>query len=386
MLLLAGFAGIARGDLGAAAREFRLAFAEDLSDGDVDLVPNLGLAALYIGDDDVALDEYGRFVARARAAGAPVSILYGLARRATAEISTGDWHAAAASSAEGLDLARGTGQDALGSLPLAWLSLLAALRGDEDEFAACITESERPTRGRDVGLTSVVSREVMLWARGVRAADTPDTALHNLSQITHPMVRNMSALDRLEAAARAGRTEHVTDWAGELATLADLTGAPWAQAYADHGRALLAEGHEAQELFRRALAAHARSPRRVDRARTELAFGEFLRRSRRRVDAREHLRAALETFEDVGAERWAARARNELRASGQTSRKRDSATAVDLTPQERHVAELVRQGLSTRDAAAQLFLSPRTVDFHLRNVFTKLGVSSRAELAALDLS
>jgi len=126
-------------------------------------------------------------------------------------------------------------------------------------------------------------------------------------------------------------------------------------------------------------------PRRVDQARTELAFGEVLRRSRRRVDPREHLRAALETIEDVGAARWATRARHELRASGETSRRRDSSTPVDLTPRERHVAELVRQGLSNRDAAAQLFLSSRTIDFHLRNVFTKLAVSSHAELAALDL-
>jgi DNA-binding CsgD family transcriptional regulator len=177
----------------------------------------------------------------------------------------------------------------------------------------------------------------------------------------------------------------VGEWADELATLADLTGAPWAMASAAHARALLSDGSEAQSLFERAVDAHARSPRRVDRARTELAFGEFLRRSRRRVDAREHLRAALETFEDVGAARWAARARHELRASGETSLRRDSSTSVDLTPQERHVAELVRQGLSNRDVAAQLFLSPRTVDFHLRNVFAKAGVSSRGELARLDL-
>jgi DNA-binding CsgD family transcriptional regulator len=190
----------------------------------------------------------------------------------------------------------------------------------------------------------------------------------------------------MEAAARAGRADLVGEWADELATLAELTGAPWAMASAAHARALLADGSQAQTLFERALDAHARSPRRVDQARTELAFGEFLRRSRRRLDAREHLRAALDTFEDVGAARWATRARHELRASGETSRRRDSSTPVDLTPQERHVAELVRQGLSNRDAAAQLFLSPRTIDFHLRNVFTKLAVSSRAELAALDLS
>ena len=384
-LLLAGFAHIARGNLRQAAAEFRRAFAEDPAGGDVDLVPNRGLAALYIGDDEVALDEYGRFVVDAREAGAPVTILYGLARRAAAEISTGDWRAAAAGSAEALDLARGTGHDPLGTLPLAWLTLLAALRGDQAEFDRCSTEFDRPTRVRDVGLTGVVSRDVLLWARGVAAADTPEVALHHFEQISHAMVANMSALDRIEAAARAGRTGRLREWADELTARAEHTGAPWAVASAAHARALLADGSEAQSLFEEALDAHARSPRRVDQARTELAFGELLRRSRRRVDAREHLRAALGTFDDVGAARWAARARNELRASGETSRRRDDGPSVALTPQERHVAELVRQGLSTRDAAAQLFLSPRTIDFHLRNVFTKLGVSSRAELAALDL-
>jgi len=127
------------------------------------------------------------------------------------------------------------------------------------------------------------------------------------------------------------------------------------------------------------------APRRFDRARIHLGYGEYLRRARRRVDARAHLRTALDVFEDLGAARWAARAAHELRASGETARRRDVATAIQLTAQERQVAALVRQGLSNRDAAAQLFLSPRTVDFHLRNVFSKLGLSSRAELAALQL-
>jgi DNA-binding CsgD family transcriptional regulator len=95
-----------------------------------------------------------------------------------------------------------------------------------------------------------------------------------------------------------------------------------------------------------------------------------------------HLRAALETFEDLGAEPWAERARQELRASGETARRRDTAALPDLTPAERQIAGLVREGLSNRDIATRLFVSPRTVDFHLRNVFAKLGVSSRTELAA----
>jgi DNA-binding NarL/FixJ family response regulator len=133
------------------------------------------------------------------------------------------------------------------------------------------------------------------------------------------------------------------------------------------------------------LAAHAESPRTPDRARTELAFGEWLRRNRRRVDAREHLRAALTLFEELGATPWAERAAQELRASGESARRRDVSTATNLTAQERQVAALVQQGLSNRDAAARLFVSPRTVDFHLRNVFSKLGVASRGELAQLVL-
>jgi DNA-binding NarL/FixJ family response regulator len=383
-LLLSGFAHLAHGTLGDAAREFRVAFAQDTVGGDVDLVPNLGLAALYIGEDSVALDQYSRFIAQAREAGAPFTILYGLARRAAAEIATGDWAAAAADSAEAQDLARATGQDSLGSLPLAWLTLLSALRGDQDGFTHNLTEVERPTRTRDVGLTSVVSRDVILWAKGVEAADPP-TALHHLEQITHPMLRNMAAVDRIEAAARSGRLQQAAEWADELTRFAEQAEVPWAAAAAAHAHAVLADGQDAVALFECALEAHAGSSRRMDRARTHLAVGEHLRRSRRRIDAREHLKSALETFEDLGATRWAERARQELRASGETARKRDPSTTVDLTAQEQHVATLVRQGLSNRDAAAQLFVSPRTVDFHLRNVFTKLGVSSRAELAALEL-
>ena len=123
-----------------------------------------------------------------------------------------------------------------------------------------------------------------------------------------------------------------------------------------------------------------------ERARTQLAYGEHLRRQRRRVDARAHLRAALETFEDLKAGPWAERAAQELRASGETARKRDQGTDVDLTPTELQVAQLVQQGLSNRDVAAQLFVSPRTVDFHLRNVFAKTGVTSRGALTQLTLT
>ena len=116
-----------------------------------------------------------------------------------------------------------------------------------------------------------------------------------------------------------------------------------------------------------------------------MAYGEFLRRDRRRVEAREHLRTALDAFERLGATLWAERARVELRASGQTARKRDPSTRDELTAQELQIARFVSEGLANREVAAQLFLSPRTIDFHLRNIFRKLDITSRTALARLDL-
>ena len=141
-----------------------------------------------------------------------------------------------------------------------------------------------------------------------------------------------------------------------------------------------------ESLFDEALAHHARAGRVADEARTHLAYGEWLRRAQRRVDAREHLRHALETFADLRAAPLIERATAELRASGETARKRDPSTLVKLTPMELKVAQLVASGLSNKDVAAQIWVSPRTVAFHLRNVFTKAGISSRGELAQLDLS
>jgi DNA-binding CsgD family transcriptional regulator len=231
------------------------------------------------------------------------------------------------------------------------------------------------------------------WAQGTRAAHDGDTrgALHHLGSIRIGAISRLTAVDRIDAAVRAGDREQAAAWVKELASFADGTGWQWALAAVDHGRALLAESDDAPALFEAAMAHHADadaqgSLRPYDRARTELAYGELLRRTQRRVDARTHLRAALETFEDLRAEPMAARASQELRASGETARKRDPSTQLTLTPMERQVAGLVRQGLSNKDIAAQCWVSPRTVAFHLRNIFTKAGVTSRGELAQLDVT
>ena len=133
-------------------------------------------------------------------------------------------------------------------------------------------------------------------------------------------------------------------------------------------------------LFDEALAHHARSDRRVEEARTRLVFGEHLRRMKRRTDARAQLRGSIDAFEWLGAAPWAERARAELRATGETARRRDPSTLDQLTPQEVQIDRRVADGATNKAVAAQLFISPRTVDYHLRNVFVKLGIASRAEL------
>jgi DNA-binding CsgD family transcriptional regulator len=149
--------------------------------------------------------------------------------------------------------------------------------------------------------------------------------------------------------------------------------------------ALLAPPAARDRCFRRALTSAAENRRTFDGARTELLYGEHLRRTRRRVEAREHLAAALDEFERVGAAPWAERAHRELRASGETARKRDPSTVNQLTAQEVQIARFVARGATNRDVAAQLFLSKRTVDYHLRRIFAKLAISSRSELVAVEL-
>jgi DNA-binding CsgD family transcriptional regulator len=200
------------------------------------------------------------------------------------------------------------------------------------------------------------------------------------------MVVFWGALDRIEAAVRAGDRETARTLLDDFEPWAESCGVGWPRAVVLHCRALLSDDEsEAGRLFSAALDTHAEASRPFEHARTELAYGEFLRRARHRVEAREHLQAALDGFEGLGATLWAEKARVELRASGQTARKRDPSTRADLTEQELQIARFVSEGLTNREVAAQLFLSPRTIDFHLRNVYKKLGINSRTALARLDL-
>lgn len=379
---------VLRGEWARATEVVNRAFATatELTEDDQDLLPNLAIGALHSGDLAAADVYHHQLLTRARNTGAIVMVLYSLTRLPWSDVMAGQWSTAAAHANEAITLGEGTQQPVLAGAPRVWLLLLAALRGDDD-FERLAGEVDQGLAGSANGILDVLVRDVTRWAHGVRAGDRPASAFHHLAQISHHITKRMAAIDRLEAAARAGQAEAAQLWIEDLDSFGAATGQSWASAAAAHGRALLAGGSDAEEHFERALTLHAGSPRVFDRARTQLAYGEYLRRARRRVDAREHLRAALATFEDLQARPWADRASQELRASGETVRRRDpTSTAVELTPTELQVAQLVRQGMSNREVASQLFVSPRTVDFHLRNVFTKTGVTSRTELAQLALS
>ena len=184
----------------------------------------------------------------------------------------------------------------------------------------------------------------------------------------------------IEAAARSGNADRAAEPLCRLADIARACGTEWALGLEARSRALLAEGDAAERLYREAIERLGRTRIRVALARAHLLYGEWLRRERRRVDAREQLRTAHAMFAEMGAEGFAERARGELLATGETVRKRSVETLDDLTPQEAQIARLASEGRTNPEIGAQLFVSPRTVEWHLRKVFSKLGVSSRKEL------
>jgi DNA-binding CsgD family transcriptional regulator len=343
-----------------------------------------GRAAFHLGDDQSIQRSTHASAARARADGALGPLTNLLARLAHAELWVGRWSSAAASATEGLQLARELDQPHLAAHQLAILAVIAANRGEADQCRALVAESR--ALAADYGLA--LATDFADWALTLLALALGDAteAFRRCRSMSTTVVRLWAGIDRIEAAIRAGEASTAREWLASFAAWADSGDIAWGQAVARHCTALLADDdEEAEHHFVAAAEAHGEADRPFERARTELAFGEFLRRTRRRVDAREHLHTALDGFETLGATPWAERARVELRASGQTARRRDPSTRVDLTPQELQVAQLVAEGHSNRDAAARLFVSPRTIDFHLRNVFTKLGITSRVELVRLDL-
>jgi DNA-binding CsgD family transcriptional regulator len=386
-LLLAATIADSAGAWAPALRSLHAAVAASAPVEDSDVLAHLGNTALHLGDDQTHRSCFTRMLAGARDRGAGMLVLYALPRLAFADLLAGDWARVRSAAEEASALSADTGQPALGVASQAWLTLLAALQGRAD-YEPLRSRLDDAVAEQRLGVLTDAVHDLTRWAAGVRAANEADpvAALHQFSRIRLPALSRMAAVDRLGAAFRAGDTDQALECILALEQFAEKTRWPWAYAAAEHGRALLADPGDASALFDRALAHHEHSGRPYDQARTHLAYGELLRRAQRRSDARPHLRAALAIFEDLGAAPLLTRTEQELRASGETARKRDPSTLTQLTPMELQVAHLVARGMSNKEAAVQCWISPRTVAFHLRNIFSKTGVTSRGELARLDLA
>jgi DNA-binding CsgD family transcriptional regulator len=311
-----------------------------------------------------------------------------LAAHAVAESWTSHVRSARAHATEGLTLALQTGHCTYRSLHEAVLAWLSAVTGDRDECERLAVRAARRGLEQEFAPAAAIAG----WARGLAAlgAGRPDEAHGHLGELvrrdvrtSHPMVAVAATGDIVEAAVMAGDPDTARTAMAALAHLAACTDQPWACAVAARCRALTCTTGAVEEHFVAALGHHAGGSRPFEHGRTLLAFGGWLRRRRRRIDARRHLRAALQVFERLGAADWANRAHRELRASGETVRRERPDGLGTLTPQEVQVVQFVRTGATNKQIAAQLYLSPRTIDYHLRKVFVKLGFSSRAELIAL---
>jgi DNA-binding CsgD family transcriptional regulator len=277
---------------------------------------------------------------------------------------------------------------ATGIPPLNYAGLmLAAWRGDQARMRAIADKVLPGAMARGEGY----SLGIWLWMTALmhnghgRYGEALADA-HRACEHEDVIAYGWALVELIEAGVHVGRTD---DAAAALDRLSDRTrasGTDWALGIEAGSRALLSKGEEAEPLYREAVERLARSRGVVHLARARLQYGEWLRRESRRVDAREQLRAAYEVFSGIGAEGFAERARHELLATGETARRRTDDERGVLTPQEAHIARLARDGLSNPEIGAQLFISPRTVQYHLRKVFLKLDITSRNQLSRLPAS
>ena len=262
--------------------------------------------------------------------------------------------------------------------------VMAAYQGREEEGRRLIEESRAQLAPDARGITPLVIEfaDLLLHNGLGRYAEGFETGRRVLDDL-EPVGRPPWALPELvEAAARAGAIDEATAAMRQLSERAAISGTDWAVGLEARSRALLSDGDDAEQLYREAIRQLASPGSRIDLARAHLVYGEWLRREGRRVDARQQLITAHEMLIDMCIEAFAERARIELLATGERARKRTVDTRDDLTAQERQIAQLACDGLSNPEIGARLFLSPRTVEWHLRKVFGKLGIHRRRELAA----
>lgn len=345
----------------------------------------LGSASLQVGAFDLAARFSTAAVPGLRAQGRLGLLPRALAVQAWCRVRLGDLAGAAPSAAEAVRLAHETGQPFMGGLALAVQAEIAAMRGDHKQANALADEAERA--GLAAGARPVLA--TVQLARGLVALSESryEDAFADLRRLLDPVdpayqlaLRAYCVAELTEAAVRAGQADAMREILAELEPLGATTSAPALHIGLRYARAVLAPKETAEDLFTAALRADL-SGWPVERGRVHLAFGEWLRRQRRVVESRAHLRTARETFDALGLTAWAERARRELRSAGESSPNRNPDARDKLTPHELSIAHLAAEGLTNREIGQRLYLSHRTVGTHLHRIFPKLGVSSRAELA-----
>lgn len=353
---------------------------------DAQLAPWLVVGPLYLRESSAGRDVIPAVVAHTRSRtdiGVLSLLLFYVARDQATRDELDD---AVAGYTEAILLAREAGLTTDLAACLAGLAWVEARRGAQDacrahaEEALAIADAHHMGFFRAWSMTALAELELAAGRVEValdrfRALDVLLTDLGLVDVDLSP------APEIVEALAHLGQVDEASALAAELTARAEAKGQPWSLARAARAAGLTCADADIDLCFSVALAYHAHTLDVFETARTELAYGSRLRRLRRRVDARPHLRAALAEFERIGATPWADRAAHELRATGETAQRRTSTGLDHLTPQELQVARMLAAGRTTREAAAALFLSPKTIEYHLRNVYLKLGVRSRDELA-----
>jgi DNA-binding CsgD family transcriptional regulator len=344
------------------------------------------LAPIFLREAQSGRSLIERALAAARGRAAVGALPFVLNLIARDDATTDRWTAAEAAYREAIELARENDQRTDLAFGLSGLAWLLARRGEED---AC-----RALAGEALVLSRELGTELhVIWTTA--ALGDLEFGLGNPAAATEHLEQQQRLLDDLaitdpdlspapelaEAYLRLGREDDARRVGTEFLDVAQAKGQPWSQGRALRSVALVADEADLADAFEAALSQQALAPDIFELARTRLAYGERLRRARRRVLARSQLRAALEDFERLGARPWAERARAELTATGETMKRRDPTALDELTPQEMQIALLLADGRTTREAAAAVFLSPKTIEYHLRHVYLKLGISSRQELA-----
>ena len=345
----------------------------------------LGTGALMVGSFDLAQKLSAAAAAGLRPQGRLGLLARALGAEASSAVQLGDLSVAIPAAEESGRLARETTQPFLHGLIRAIEAAIGALRGDQDRVRVLTAQAEQA--GLPVGARPVLARAQMargLAALGAGRFDEAYTQLRRLHDPADPCyqvaLRCFAIADLVDAAAHCGRGAAIADIMQEMESAALKTPSPVLHAGLRFARALLADDTEAEQLYTAALRADLAGWPFI-RARTQLAYGEWLRRQRRAADSRPHLRAARETFDALGVIPWSDRARQELRASGETSRSRNLDARDQLTAQELQIAQMAASGLTNREIGQKLYLSHRTISTHLHRIFPKLGVVSRSELA-----